>query len=168
MSDEQVPGSSLPSRRFEGRSDFQQLVRDALAAAAREGWREIILSDATFEDWPLYERAVAQSLQDWSKSGRKMTLLAKKYDEVVRRHARFVTWRRTWSHIIEARACPSADPLDLPSAIWSPEWVLERRDLEHSSGFCGTEPDRRVLLRLALQEGLQKSTPSFPATTTGL
>ncbi len=160
--------TALPSRRFEGRSDFQQLVRDALAAAAREGWREIILADATFEDWPLYERAVAESLNAWSKTGRKMILLAKNYDDVVRRHARFVTWRRTWSHIVEARACPSADALDLPSAIWSPSWVLERRDLEHSNGFCGSEPERRVLLKQALAEWLQKSTPSFAASTTGL
>jgi hypothetical protein len=160
--------TSLPSRRFQGREDFQQLVRDALAAAARDGWREIILSDATFEDWPLYERAVAESLAAWSKTGRKMTLLAKKYDEVVRKHARFVMWRKTWTHIIDARACPSADVLELPSAIWSPEWVLERRDVEHCAGFCGSEPDRRVLLKQSLQEWLQKSTPSFPSATTGL
>jgi hypothetical protein len=166
MSDD-VP-AGLPSARFEGRMAFQQLVRDALAAAAREGWREIILSDASFEDWPLAERAVAESLQAWSASGRRMTLLAKRYDEVVRRHARFVVWRKTWSHIIEARACPTADPLDLPSAIWSPGWVLERRDIEHCKGLSGSEPERRLALRETLQEWLQKSSPSFPATTLGL
>ena len=163
-----APDTALPSRRFEGREDFQQLVRDALATAAREGWREIILSDATFEDWPLYERAVNESLGAWSKTGRKMTLLAKKYDEVVRRHARFVTWRQAWTHIIDARACATADPLEFPSAIWSPAWVLERRDLEHSNGFCGAEPERRVLLRQTLQEWMQKSSPAFPSSTTGL
>ncbi|MBI5275726.1 MAG: hypothetical protein HY854_04635 [Burkholderiales bacterium] len=166
--DDGEQAASLPSRRFQGREEFQQLVRDALATAARDGWHEIILCDATFDDWPLYERAVADSLQAWSKSGRKMTLLAKNYDIMIRKHARFVTWRRTWTHIIDARACPSADPLELPSAIWSPAWVLERRDLDHSAGICGSEPDRRVLLRQALQEWLQKSTPSFPSATTGL
>jgi hypothetical protein len=160
--------SALPSRRFEGREDFQQLVRDALATAAREGWREIVLSDASFDDWPLYERVVAESLNSWSATGRKMTLLAKNWDNVIRRQARFVTWRRTWMHIIDARACPSADALDLPSAIWSPAWALERRDLDHCVGFCGGEPERRVALKQVLHEWLQKSTPSFPATTTGL
>jgi len=163
-----APGTSLPSRKFEGRDDFQQLVRDAFAAAAREGWREIVISDATFEDWPLYERAVADSLQSWSKTGRRMTILAKKYDEVIRRHARFVTWRQAWTHIIEARGCPTADPLELPSAIWSPAWVLERRDLDRSIGYCGAEPERRVLLRQTLQEWLQKSSVAFPSATTGL
>ena len=118
-------GAVLP-----GAIAFQQLVRDALACAAREGWREIILCDPDFGDWPLGERAVAQSLQAWSAAGRRCTLLARRYDEVVRRHARFVNWRTTWSHIVEARACASADPLELPSAIWSPGWVMQRLDPE--------------------------------------
>jgi hypothetical protein len=163
-----TPPTGLPSRRFEGREDFRQLLRDALATAAREGWREIILSDASFEDWPLGERAVADSLQAWSRTGRRMLLLAKRYDQVTRQHARFVHWRGTWSHVITATACPQADPLDLPSALWSPAWVLERRDVERSHGYCGSEPERRVALRETLKEWLQKSTPAFPATTLGL
>lgn len=158
----------LPDGRFQGREEFRQLVRDALAAAAREGWRELILSDASFEDWPLGERAVVDALQAWSETGRHMVLLARRYDTVQRAHARFVQWRTRWSHIVEARACPSADPLDLPSAIWTPQWVLERREPERSIGYCGSEPERRVALRESLQEWLQKSTPSFPATTLGL
>lgn len=58
--DPQPPQSNavqmLPEGRFSGREAFQQLVRDALATAAREGWREIILSDADFHDWPLGRR----------------------------------------------------------------------------------------------------------------
>jgi hypothetical protein len=158
----------LPSGRFAGREAFAQLVRDALACAAREGWREIILSDADFADWPLGERAVAQSLQDWSATGRQCILLAKRFDEVARRHARFVTWRRTWSHIVDARACPSADPLELPSAIWSPAWVMQRVDPERCAGFSGREAERRVLLREGLNAWLGKSSPSFPASTLGL
>jgi len=161
-------GEGLPQGRFEGREAFQQLVRDALACAAREGWREIILSDADFADWPLGERAVAQSLQDWSASGRRCTLLARRYDEVALRHARFVSWRRTWAHIVEARACPAADALEVPSAIWSPGWALQRLDPERCNGFSGPEPERRLLLRESLNEWLQRSLPSFPATTLGL
>ncbi len=167
-SDEGRTGAALPQGRFEGRKDFQQLVRDALACAAREGWREIILCDASFEDWPLGERAVAESLQSWSASGRRCTLLARKWDDVVRRHARFVTWRRTWSHIIDARACPSADPLDLPSAIWSPGWAMQRLDIDRCNGYCGNEPERRVLLKQSLNEWLQRSSASFAAHTSGL
>jgi hypothetical protein len=160
--------AGLPGGRFTGRQAFQQLVRDALAAAAREGWREIILSDANFEDWPLGERAVAESLNAWAASGRHCTLLARRYDDVVRRHARFVTWRGTWSHIIDARGCASADPLGLPSAIWSPGWVMQRLDPERCNGWSGSEPERRLLLRENLQEWLLQSSPAFPATSLGL
>lgn len=158
----------LPDGPFSGPVEFQQLVRDALAAAAREGWREIILCDPGFADWPLGERAVAQSLADWSQSGRKCILLARRWDEVARRHARFVAWRRTWSHIVDARGCPSADPLELPSAIWTPAWVLDRRDIERSQGYTGAEPERRLALRERLAEWLGKSAPAFPASTLGL
>jgi hypothetical protein len=161
-------GTSLPEGRFAGRNAFRQLVRDALACAAREGWAELILSDASFEDWPLGERAVAQSLSDWAKPGRTCILLARRYDEAVRQHARFVTWRQTWSHIIEARSCPSADELDFPSAIWSPHWVMQRLDTERSNGVSGGEPQRRLLLRELLDEWRHKSSPSFPAVTLGL
>jgi hypothetical protein len=153
MSEETL--SPLPDKRFEGRDEFRQLVRDALATAARAGWREIVLSDADFADWPLGERAVVESLQAWSAGGRRMVLLAKRYDEVVRRHARFVQWRGTWAHIVAANAVPSADP-------------LERREIEHCIGWCGGEPGRRVALREALDGWLRKSTPAFPATTLGL
>jgi hypothetical protein len=158
----------LPQGRFEGREAFRQLVRDALACAAREGWREIVLADASFEDWPLGERAVAESLQAWSAGGRRCTLLARRYDEVTRRHARFVSWRRTWGHIIEARGCASADELELPSAIWSPGWVLQRLDVERCNGYTGAEPERRLALREQLDEWLRKSSPAFPSTTLGL
>lgn len=158
----------LPAGRFSGRSEFRQLVRDALAVAAREGWHELILSDATFEDWPLGERAVDESLHAWSKSGRRIVVMAKHFDEVSRQHARFVTWRRTWAHLIECHGCRGADALDFPSAIWSSHWVMRRLDLEHSVGISGAEPERRIQLKETLDEWLHRSTPAFPANTLGL
>ena len=164
-----APGSGLPQGRFSGRADFQQLVRDALAAAAHEGWPELILSDASFADWPLGERAVEESLQAWARKGRRLTLLACGYDEVVRRHARFVRWRSTWDHLVTSRACPRSMAPDLPSALWSPQWVMHRLDPERCVGVTGSEPDRRVLLRESLNEWVRsKSTPGFPSTTLGL
>ena len=170
MDDDKDPGQapSLPAGRFSGRVAFQQLVRDALAQAAREGWRELILSDPDFTDWPLGERAVAESLGAWSASGRRCMLLACRYDELSVRHARFVSWRRSWSHIIEARACASADPLEFPSALWSPGWVMQRLDAERCNGYAGAEPERRLLLRENLNEWSAKSSVAFAATTLGL
>lgn len=160
---------ALPSGRFEGREAFQQLVRSALASAAQQGWRELVLSDASFHDWPLGERAVAESLQQWASSGRRLTMLAADYGELLRRHARFVQWRVRWDHIVVCRRAGAVDPLELPSAIWSPQWVLQRHDPLRCIGVTGTEPERRTVLREAVNEWLErKSTPGFPASTLGL
>ncbi len=151
--------------RFEGRSEFGALIRQAFAVAATQGWREIILCDSNFEDWPLGERVVAQALNDWAKTGRKLTVLAQNYDEITRRHARFVTWRRTWAHVVDCRRSAAGD---LPSAFWSPAWVFERLDPVRSTGVAGSEPVRRTALKERLEEKLLRSTASFAATTLGI
>ena len=168
--DSEITGAApaLPQGRFEGREAFRQHVRDALACAAREGWREIILSDADFHDWPLGERAVIDALGAWARSGRTLVMLARSYDEVIRHHARFVTWRRTWAHIIDCRRCAKADPVELPSVLWSPGWVLRRLDAERSTEICSTEPEARLHVRESLEEWLGQSAPGFPAGTLGL
>ena len=159
---------TLREARFEGPLQFAALIRMAFATAAAQGWREMIICDNTFEDWPLGERTVAQSLNDWAKPGRKITMLAKNYNEVMRRHSRFVTFRRTWSHIIECRAKTAMSSDDMPSALWSPAWVFQRVDQARSTGFSGTETNRRVALKERLDECLKVSAPAFPVNTLGL
>ncbi|MBW8720848.1 MAG: hypothetical protein JF626_02790, partial [Polaromonas sp.] len=82
---------ALPEGRFSGLTDFTKLIRQAFSVAAVQGWREIIVCDPDFGDWPLGERALIDALNDWYMTGRRVTMLAKNYDEVLRRHARFVT-----------------------------------------------------------------------------
>lgn len=158
----------LPNGRFTGRIEFAELIRQALGVAVLQGWREIVWCDPDFADWPLGERAVAQSLHDWATAGRKLTMLAENYHEVQRRHMRFVTWRRTWSHLVECRAIATAPIAELPSALWSPCWVFERTDRLRCVGTAGCDVGSRVALRERLNALLLKSTPSFPATTLGL
>ncbi len=162
------PTEPLLEGSFSGRHAFSQLVRDALATAAMQGWREITLIDPSFEDWPLGERAVIDSLQAWCQSGRKFTILAKRYDTLLAKHHRFVTWRGQWSHLVEARGVPSADPTDFPSAIYSPGWVMRRLDPVRSKGVASSAPERRVQLREEISAWLAKSSPAFAATTLGL
>jgi len=154
--------------RFSGRGEFARLVRDAFAMASAQGWREMIWCDGDFDDWPLGERALIESLQHWARPGRRLTLLARNYDGIVRRHARFVAWRQTFSHLVECRACRSAPADPLPSALWSPGWVFERLDPAHSIGVAGSQAARRVELRQRLGERLLHSAPAFAATTLGL
>ena len=160
--------SALPDGRFSGRTEFADLIRRAFQAAAKQGWREIIICDADFADWPLGERAATSALGDWSRTGRKLTMIARSYDALIRRHPRFVTWRQTWSHIVECRGSASGLSENIPSAMWTPNWAFERLDMERSVGYCGHEPARRVALRESLNERLLKSVPAFAAMTLGL
>ncbi len=159
---------ALPSGRFVGRQAFAQRVRDALAAAAAQGWPELTLCDADFGDWPLHERQVVESLHAWSRSGRSFTILATGYDSVIRQHARFVDWRRTWGHIVEARICRQIDPGNFPSVVWSPRWTMQLLDPVRRAGVCSAEPEHVVQVQELLKELLQASSPGFPSTTLGL
>jgi len=162
------PFLELPQGPFSGRTEFARLVRQALAAAAAQGWREMVWCDPDFGAWPLGERLVAQSLHDWAGSGRKLTVLAEHYDAVRGQHARFVTWRQTWSHVVECRKSGAVSAGRLPSALWSPGWVFERLDRQRCTGVAGSDSARRMALGERLAEHLAASSPGFSATVLGL
>lgn len=158
----------LPTGRMEGREVFIDLVRQALAVAAQEGWPLLVLSDADFTDWPLGERAVIESLQTWARQGREIRFLARDFGPLRLAHPRLVAWRTTWSHRVQAQAMPSAAGSELPSAIWSPGWMLERLDRECFTLVASTDARRRTGLRERLDACWHKGAPSFAATTLGL
>lgn len=164
------PGAltSLKPGRFVGREAFAQQLRDGFHNAATEGWSQLILCDASFDDWPLNERMVVDSLQAWARSGRTLTIVAAQYDGVVRQHPRFVNWRRTWGHIVDSRICRQIDAVNFPTVLWTPHWAVQRLDPVRGGGIAGAEPERIVQIREMLQELLKVSAPGFPATTLGL
>jgi hypothetical protein len=143
-------------------------VRDAIRQASIDGWNAMVWSDATFEDWPLREREVVEALDDWAQRGRKLTLLARRFDALPRLHPRFVTWRVRWDHILECRICRDVDDSEMPSALWSPVWAMHRLDPARCTGVAGYEPRRRLLLQEELEERQRQSGPGFPASTLGL
>jgi hypothetical protein len=153
---------------FSGIVDFNQIIRDALATAAQDGWAEMVWCDANYEDWPLREKAVVDSLNAWAQRGRKLTVLAHHFGAMHRLHPRFVTWRVRWDHIIDCRVCKGVDASEMPSALWSPHWAMRRLDMVRSTGVAGAEPSRRLLLREELDERMRQSGPGFPATVLGL
>ncbi|MDM0013017.1 hypothetical protein QTH87_11295 [Variovorax sp. J22P168] len=163
-----APEPALPEGLFEGRLAFHAHLQTALDAAARLNWREIVLADPDFLDWPLGERAVVDALQAWSASGRSLVLLAQRFDVFAREHARFVNWRRMWSHIVDARACNGPGLPPVPSAIWTPGWSVHRIDPAHGRGVSSSAADARRALRERIDECLRHARPAFPATTLGL
>ena len=67
-------GRSLAEGPFTGPTAFADLIRNALLRANNEAWSEMVWSDATFEDWPLYEKTVVEGLNAWSRKGRKRAM----------------------------------------------------------------------------------------------
>ena len=91
-------------QNFAGRAEFQRLVLEALTWAASQGCREVHAWDASFADWPLSDAPALAALGQWARHGRLLHLLALQYDDVQRRHPRFVRWRRDFAHCVSARA----------------------------------------------------------------
>lgn len=162
------PVPELPDGRLVGRLALAQAVRNGLAEAARAAWPTLVLSDASFERWPLGEREVIDSLQTWARRSQKMVVIAREYDTVHRLHPRFVQWRRTWAHLLACRLCRRADPLELPSALWSPHWFLLQLDHDRAVSIAGSDEERINALRLRLDEWGLRSTPGFAASVLGL
>ena len=164
------PHPGLPQGPFIGRESFRAILRQALAEAAQDGWHELIVCDASFQDWPLGEREVVQALDTWARAGasQRFTMLAQRYDAVERLHPLFVGWRRQWAHKIECRGLRAADALAVPSVLWSPRWALQRLDVLRSSGVSGSQPDRVLRLRECLDSWMERSSPAFASTTLGL
>lgn len=159
---------TLHDGSFDGPAQFTQLVRDAIACAGQRGWNEMVWSDANFAEWPLCERSVVESLQAWSQKGRRLVLLANSFETLPVKHPRFVNWRRQWDHIIECYGTKSLSSSEFPSALWAPEWVLQRIDVPHFRGVATVDRLRGLHLKEALNEVRKQGVSSFPATILGL
>lgn len=161
-------GGALPLGRLQGADALAQAIRVAAVQASQQGWTEWWWSDADFSDWPLGELAVVDALNAWAKGGRRLHMLARDYQAVRRLHPRFVQWRITWDHLIEARACTGMSEQDVPSCCWTPVWTCHRIDRSRGVLLCSDEAAARNTLKLGLKEVWAKATPAFPASTLGL
>ena len=159
---------SLLDGRLTGRQAFCDTIERAIEQAPRRGWRKAVLCDADFADWPLGSRAVASALDVWASSGARFTLLATRYDDLMRRHPRFVDWRIRWSHQIECWQLHKSSKSALPSVLWTPSWMLHRLDPARSVCLVSIDAVRRTAMQESIAESLRISTAAFPATTLGL
>ncbi|MPM44506.1 hypothetical protein SDC9_91184 [bioreactor metagenome] len=174
------PGTPLaaplpaPVGRFDGRVQFEDWVRQSLRTAAREGWRELILSDGDFHDWPLGDRDMLETLNAWaagSRAGgaRRCTLLSANFDQVRQRFPRFVQWRTRWEHLLDCRQITVRNVADVPSVLWSPRWALHRLDAERSRGIASADAQFCLDWREKMREWItSRSRPGFPSTILGL
>lgn len=154
---------------IQSRSEFHAALRTAFAAAADAGCREIWLCDDDYADWPISERAVIDDLTRWAESHRRLTVIARHFDTVVRRHARWVEWRRTWSHVVQCRSNDELEADQMPTLLLAPGAVSVRLfDRVNHRGSVSRVAADAVLWRETVDAVLQRSAEAFPATTLGL
>ncbi|HEX7436465.1 MAG TPA: hypothetical protein VF308_07155 [Caldimonas sp.] len=156
-------------RLITSRGEFHDALRSAFAEAAAAGAREIWLCDANFADWPLSERAVIENLTRWINSGRRLTVLAQTFDEVVRRHSHWAEWRRQWSHVVQCRTETELEVADFPTICLVADVISVRLvDPVHYRGLASHEGADAKICREAIDAVLQRSIETFPVTTLGL
>ena len=151
------------------RGEFHAALREAFEAAASTGCRELCLCDPDFADWPLGERDVVAQLGRWAGSQRRLTVLAGTFDEVVRRHPRWVEWRRQWSHMVYCRSGAVLETGPLPTVlIASNLFSVRLSDATLHRGRWSREAADAVHCQELYDAVLQHSSETFPVTTTGL
>jgi hypothetical protein len=151
------------------RLEFQESVRLALDEAADRGGREMLLVDEDFSDWPLGEPEVVDTFARWAMPHRRIVVVASQFEDLVRRHPRWVAFRRTFAHVVDCRVHDESDAGSLPTLLHVSDVIAVRMsDTVHWRGRLSR--DRADLLRWKEQVDalLQRSSPSFPATTLGL
>ncbi|WP_119291045.1 hypothetical protein [Azohydromonas sediminis] len=162
--------TETPRAPIDSRQAFRAAVI-ALASAA-DGERAPVewwWCDADFADWPLDDPALIAALGAWlARPGRQLTLLACGFDELVRRHPRFVAWRRHQAHRVLGREV-AVDASQMPTLfVARAPQGFEVLDRVRWRGvwFEGAEDWRQ---RREIVDALQQqSVPSFAATTLGL
>jgi hypothetical protein len=164
----------MNAQTFTGRAEFQRLVVETLAWAAEQGCREMHAWDASFVDWPLSEQGALDALAGWARNGRQLNLLALQYDDVVRRHPRFVRWRRDYAHCVTARAVEpelrlEAAPESLLLAVGPASSVALRLFDRHLwRGEVSLDAAQRLRGLEWFDALAQRSNDSFAPTTLGL
>ena len=161
--------STEPTSLITSRAEFHAALRQAFEALASAGSREVWLCDEDFADWPLGERATVDLLTQWAASSRKLTLIARSFDEVARRHPRWVAWRRNWSHIVSCRINTELASGEFPTLLLGVGTVSVRLSdtVRHRGRLSRAQPDE-VRCKEQIDAILQRSEAAFPATTTGL
>jgi hypothetical protein len=151
------------------RDEFHTALRSAFAEAARTGSRELWLMDADFADWPLGDSGVVGQLDLWVSSQRRLTLIAHDFDAVAARHARWVRWRRTWSHVVSCRSNAEVEADDLPTLLLAAGTVSVRlSDKLHYRGRHAHDRAEALRCKEMIDAILQRSEEAFPVSATGL
>jgi len=152
------------------RADFMAAIPWCVGQAAVGQARRLVFCDPDFLDWPLDDPILLEALGTWLRQPqRRLVLLAASFDELQRRRPRFVAWRRTYAHAIEA-LLPAEDLAPALPTLLLDDGVLclHLSDKRLWRGRITLESTRARAWRDRIDAVLQRSEPGFPATALGL
>jgi hypothetical protein len=155
---------------IESRSGFTAALHWGFGEAMARSARRIVCVDRDFTNWPLGDAALLEALTGWiRRPQRQLVLLGGRFDEVPRRHPRFVAWRRAWGHAVPAWTPPEDLAAELPTLLFDDGPVLVRLfDAVHWRGRAEFDDGAARLYRDEVDAVLQRSEPAFPVTDLGL
>ena len=159
---------------FTGRVAFDAALREAIISATAQGCREMFWVDANFVDWPLSDAEVLAALTAWARLPRRtLHLLALDYEALRLRHPRFVQWRSTYGHCVQARAvdpelASSFTSGGVAAAVLAAPLSLRLFDAPSGRGALSLEPIDALRTRERFDALAQRSCESFAASTLGL
>lgn len=112
------PADQPPLSALRSQSDVQTALRWAVQYALDTRSRRLLWLDPDFSAWPLDDPALLDGLTAWLRlPQRRLVLLAHQFGAVERLHPRFVAWRRTWSHVVDAWTPSEGIAVKLPSLL---------------------------------------------------
>jgi hypothetical protein len=161
-----------PPPTIDSRAGFKAAMLWGFTRAMREGGRSrrIICVDRDFADWPLDVPELHAQLNAWLKGAqRQLVLLGASFDEMPRRHPRFVGWRRHFTHAVFPFAAPEDLAAQLPTLLLDDDGTLVRLiDSVHWRGRASADERSAQPWREQIDAVLQRSEAAFPAQSLGL
>lgn len=155
---------------IDSRAGFVAALRWGFAQATARDARRIVCVDPDFADWPLGEPDLLDAFTAWlRRPQRQLVLLAAGYDDVPRRHPRFVAWRRHWAHAVSAWQAPEDLCPVLPTLLLDDGPLLLRLiDRTHWRGRATLDAGASRPYRDEIDAVLQRAAPAFPVNHLGL
>jgi hypothetical protein len=168
--DPPMPAAEESPPVIDSRAGFHAALRWGVERAVARGARRLTWVDPDFASWPLDDAALLDALAGWlRRPDRQLMLLAATFDEVPRRHPRFVAWRRPWGHLVHGWQAPEDMSAAVPTLLHDDGPVLVRLiDPTHWRGRAALDAREARLVRDEVDALLQRSERSFAANPLGL
>lgn len=159
-----------PLSALRSQADFEQALHWSLGHAQSTRSRRLTWLDPDFASWPLNDPGLLQALEDWLRlPQRKLVLLARDYAPLQRLYPRFVTWRRQWTHAIEAWSPSAGVEVRLPTlALDDQRLCLQVFDTTHWRGRLSLDERAVRQWHDEIDAILQRCEAAFPAHPLGL